>query len=75
MKALRKFLDKQAVRFEPGGPLEKFHALYEAPDTILFTPGLVTKAGALLTEGRHHDARLTRQLALNILKTGAPALE
>lgn len=47
MQALRKFLDdKVAPNFEHGGKYEKFHALYEAPDTILFTPGLVTKAGA-----------------------------
>ncbi len=47
MQALRKFLDdKVAPNFEHGGKLEKFHALYEAPDTILFTPDLVTKAGA-----------------------------
>ena len=43
MKALRKFLDKRAPKFAPGGKLHKFEALYEAPDTLLFTPGTVTK--------------------------------
>lgn len=43
MKFLRDFLDKKATDFEPGGKLETFHALYEAPDTLLFTPGEVTK--------------------------------
>lgn len=43
MKALRKFLDKQAPKFEPGGKLHKLKPLYEAPDTLLYTPGTVTK--------------------------------
>ncbi len=43
MKFLRKFLDKQAPKFEEGGKLHKFEALYEAPDTLLFTPGKVTE--------------------------------
>ncbi len=42
MKFLRRFLDRQSKHFEPGGKLEKFHALYEAPDTFLYTPGTVT---------------------------------
>ena len=47
MQALRKFLDeKVAPNFAHGSKMEKFHALYEAPDTVLFTPGLVTRAGA-----------------------------
>ena len=43
MRALRRLLDRQARHFEPGGKLHKFHALYEMPDTILFTPGTVTR--------------------------------
>jgi Na+-transporting NADH:ubiquinone oxidoreductase subunit B len=43
MKALRKFLDKQAPKFRPGGKLHKVEALFEAPDTLLYTPGTVTK--------------------------------
>lgn len=43
MKFLRDFLDKKAADFEEGGKLHTFHALYEAPDTLLFTPGEVTK--------------------------------
>jgi len=45
MKWLRAFLDRQAGHFESGGRLERFHALWEAPDTFLYTPGTVT-AGA-----------------------------
>lgn len=46
MKALRDLLDKQAHLFEKGGPLERLHPVWEAQDTILYTPGLVTRAGA-----------------------------
>lgn len=46
MQMLRKMLDSVAPHFEEGGKLHKFHALYEMPDTILFTPGTVTKRGA-----------------------------
>ena len=43
MKLLRKILDKQAPMFEKGGKLEKLYPLYEAHDSLLFTPGDVTK--------------------------------
>ena len=39
---LRRFLDRQAKLFEKGAKLEKLHALYEPPDTFLYTPGKVT---------------------------------
>ncbi|MGI9626549.1 MAG: NADH:ubiquinone reductase (Na(+)-transporting) subunit B, partial [Longimicrobiales bacterium] len=45
MKALRNFLDRIEPHFEEGGKLSKLYFLYEATDTILFTPGSVT-AGA-----------------------------
>jgi Na+-transporting NADH:ubiquinone oxidoreductase subunit B len=43
MRALRAFLDRQAHHFEKGGKLERFYAVYEMIDTILYTPGEVTK--------------------------------
>lgn len=42
MRALRRFLDRQARHFEKGGKLEKLHSLYEAADTFIYTPGKVT---------------------------------
>ena len=42
MKLLRKVLDDAAPLFEEGGRFHKFHAFYEAPDTLLFTPDSVT---------------------------------
>ena len=46
MKLLRDTLDKLAPLFEEGGKFHKFEAFFEAPDTLLYTPGKVTKSGA-----------------------------
>jgi Na+-transporting NADH:ubiquinone oxidoreductase subunit B len=43
VKALRNLLDKVEHHFEPGGKYERFYALYEMPDTFLYTPKDVTK--------------------------------
>lgn len=43
MKFLRQQFDKLAPLFEKGGKFEKFYPVYEAADTIHFTPGEVTK--------------------------------
>ena len=51
MKALRKLLDSQAHLFEKGGKFEKFEAMYEAPDTLLFTPGHVTSGDVHVRDG------------------------
>lgn len=51
MKWLRRILDRQAHHFEKGGRLEKLHTLYEAPDTILFTPGKVTGRASHVRDG------------------------
>ena len=45
VKFLHKQLDKYWYHFEPGGKLEKFHAIFEATDTILFSTDEVTKSG------------------------------
>lgn len=39
---LRRLLDQAYPYFAKGGALEKYHALYEALDTFLYTPGEVT---------------------------------
>ena len=46
MKFLRNFLDKQEKYFAKGGKLEKYFPLFEAIDTLLYTPGRVTKSGS-----------------------------
>ncbi len=51
MRGLRRLLDRQAHHFEPGGRLERFHALWEMQDTILFTPGYVTNGASHVRDG------------------------
>ena len=46
MKFIRDQHDKVAPLFEKGGKLEKFYPAWEAHDTLLFTPGLVTNAAS-----------------------------
>ena len=45
MKFLRKILDNLEPKFTKGGPLEKFHAVYNATDTILFSTDDKTESG------------------------------
>jgi Na+-transporting NADH:ubiquinone oxidoreductase subunit B len=42
MKALRNLLDKQKHLFEKGGKFEKFYYIYEAHETLLFSPKTTT---------------------------------
>ncbi len=49
--ALRKFLDSLEPHFEKGGKYEKWYALYEAVDTILYSPSSVTKSGSHVRDG------------------------
>ena len=51
MKFLRRLLDTQSRHFEKGGRLSSLHALWEAQDTILFTPGEVTKGPSHVRDG------------------------
>ncbi|MDD9937608.1 MAG: NADH:ubiquinone reductase (Na(+)-transporting) subunit B [Myxococcales bacterium] len=51
MKKLREILDKQAGLFEKGGKFEKLYPLYEAHDTLLFTPGEVTRTASHVRDG------------------------
>jgi Na+-transporting NADH:ubiquinone oxidoreductase subunit B len=43
MKLLRKVLDSSAKYFEKGQPLERLHPLYEAVDTLFYSPAHVTR--------------------------------
>ncbi|GGC02834.1 Na(+)-translocating NADH-quinone reductase subunit B [Marinobacterium zhoushanense] len=44
--SLRTFLDNLEPHFHKGGKYENWYALYEAVDTIFYTPGKVTKSAA-----------------------------
>ncbi len=46
MKFLRKFLDSQEKHFEGKGKLKALYPLYEAIDTLLYTPGKVTRGAS-----------------------------
>ena len=48
---LRKFLDDIEPNFEKGGRFEKWYALYEAADTIFYSPSSVTKTNAHVRDG------------------------
>lgn len=50
MRWLRQLLDKQAPRFDEG-KLKKLRPLYEATDTFLFTPGIVTSTASHVRDG------------------------
>ncbi|PAV27438.1 Na(+)-translocating NADH:ubiquinone oxidoreductase B subunit [Tamilnaduibacter salinus] len=49
--ALRQFLDGIEHHFEKGGKFERWYALYEAVDTIFYTPGHVTSTTAHVRDG------------------------
>ena len=49
--SLRKYLDSVAPHFQNGGRLAKFYALYEAVDTIFYTPGHVTRGDTHVRDG------------------------
>ncbi len=69
MKLIRDALDKAAPLFEEGGKFHKFHAFYEAPDTLLFTPSTVTK-------GRTHvrDALDLKRMMVTVVVSLMPAV-
>lgn len=48
---LRKILDDIAPQFEKGGRYEKWYALYEAVDSIFYSPSKVTVAGSHVRDG------------------------
>ncbi len=48
---LREILDKIEPNFEKGGKYEKWYALYEAVDTIFYTPGKVTSSNTHVRDG------------------------
>lgn len=49
--ALRKFLDNLEPHFHKGGKWESWYALYEAVDTIFYSPGSTTKTTAHVRDG------------------------
>src|SRR6056300_1314879 len=48
---LRSTLDKLEPQFKPGGRYENWYALYEAVDTIFYSPSHVTRSSAHVRDG------------------------
>ncbi|WP_291990350.1 NADH:ubiquinone reductase (Na(+)-transporting) subunit B [Luteitalea sp.] len=48
---LRRLLDRSARDFEKGGRFARFHPLYEAADTILYTPAATTTGPSHVRDG------------------------
>lgn len=48
---LRKMLDAVAPHFHPGGKFQKWYALYEAVDTIFYSPAAVTHTAPHVRDG------------------------
>ena len=48
---IRNVLDKMEPHFHKGGKYENWYALYEAVDTIFYTPGAVTKSASHVRDG------------------------
>lgn len=49
--SLRSFLDNIEPNFTKGGKYEKFYALYEAVDTVFYSPSSVTHTGSHVRDG------------------------
>lgn len=49
--SLRRILDNMAPHFEKGGKYEKLYPLYEAADTIFYSPSSVTVSGSHVRDG------------------------
>lgn len=49
--ALRKLLDRLEPHFHKGGKYEKYYALYEAIDTIFYSPATVTRSAPHVRDG------------------------
>jgi Na+-transporting NADH:ubiquinone oxidoreductase subunit B len=49
--ALRKWLDGLEHHFQEGGRFRNYYPLFEAVDTIFYTPGHVTRSSAHVRDG------------------------
>jgi Na+-transporting NADH:ubiquinone oxidoreductase subunit B len=51
MRALQRFIESQEHHFAKGGKLERFYPLFEATETLAFTPASVTKGSVHVRDG------------------------
>ncbi|MDX2436352.1 MAG: NADH:ubiquinone reductase (Na(+)-transporting) subunit B [Acidobacteriota bacterium] len=64
MSILRRFLDATQERFQSGGKLDRLYPLFEAVDTIFYTPGKVT------TGATHVRAALDLKRMMTVVVAG-----
>jgi len=69
MKFLRKFLDKQEKHFKEGGKLKGLYFVYEAFDTILYTPGKRTPGASHI-----RDAMDFKRIMMVVIYSLIPAI-
>ncbi|HKX46004.1 MAG TPA: NADH:ubiquinone reductase (Na(+)-transporting) subunit B [Planctomycetota bacterium] len=69
MKFIRDQLDRIAPLFQKGGPLERYHSLYELQDTFLFTPGEVTRSASHV-----RDATDMKRLMITVVLALLPCM-
>ncbi|MFO1398482.1 MAG: NADH:ubiquinone reductase (Na(+)-transporting) subunit B [Burkholderiales bacterium] len=65
MSALRNLLDRTARHFEPGGRYRRFHPLWEAADTFLYSPSSVARGGVHMRDALD----LKRMMMLVVIAT------
>lgn len=70
MKLLRTFFDKQKPHFEKGGKWEKFYYIFEAHETLLFTPKSTTNA----TGTQIKDAIDMKRMMMTVIISMIPCL-
>ena len=70
MKLLRTFFDKQKPHFEKGGKWEKFYYVFEAHETLLFTPKSTTKS----TGTQIKDAIDMKRMMMTVIIAMLPCL-
>ena len=70
---LRPWLDRQARRFAPGAPLERLRPLWDAFDTFLYTPSIVTPGAPHVRDGADLK-RIMMTVVLALLPAAAMAL-
>ncbi len=59
MKALRERMDRIAPHFEPGGRLERLYPVWEALDTLAYTPAEVTRTASHVRDGLDYKRLMT----------------
>jgi Na+-transporting NADH:ubiquinone oxidoreductase subunit B len=59
MGRLRDALDRIEPEFEPGGRYERYYPVYEMLDTILYSPGSVTRTASHVRDGLDYKRMMT----------------